>query len=331
MARRDGITRRRIGASLLAAGGWLTGRPAGAQGTDWPARPVRVVVPYGAGGATDTQARLFSTRLAAILGQPFPVENRPGANTAVGAEQALRAPRDGHTLMFCAGGAILATPRMQALTYDPARDFAGVSIVGSNGNLLAVARDFPARDLAGLIAHARANPGRLNAGHTGNGTSSHLTTVMLALHAGLDVVMVSYPGVPQVMTDLITGRIQMHFGSPADILPQVQAGALRVLAASGERRAPQLPEVPTVAETFPEATFLAWNSFFTPTGTPRPVIDTLARHIAAIAREPEIVRRMAELGIEPWGSTPEEVEQRVRRETPIYDRLLRAAGLLRTG
>jgi tripartite-type tricarboxylate transporter receptor subunit TctC len=133
------------------------------------------------------------------------------------------------------------------------------------------------------------------------------------------------------MTDLITGRIQMHFGSPADILPQVQAGALRVLAASGERRAPQLPDVPTVAETFPEASFLAWNGFFAPAGTPRPVIDTLARHIGAIAREPEIVRRMAELGIEPWGSTPEEVEQRIRRETPVYDRLLRAAGLLRSG
>jgi tripartite-type tricarboxylate transporter receptor subunit TctC len=326
MARAHGMTRRWLGAAL---GAGLAG-PALAQAGDWPNRPVRVIVPIGAGGATDTQARLFGARLAALLGQPFPVENRPGANTAIGAEAALRAPRDGYTLLFSAGGSMLATPRMQALTYDPVRDFTGVSIVGSNGNLLAVARDFPASDLASLIAVAGANPGRLNAGHTGNGTSSHLSATMLALEARLDLVMVSYPGVPQVMTDLLANRIQLHFGSPADILPQVAAGALRVLAVSGERRARALPDVPTVAEFFPGAAFLAWNGFFAPTGTPRPVIETLARQIGAIAREVEIVRRMDELGIEPFGSTPEQVTEMIARETPRYERILRAAGLLRT-
>jgi tripartite-type tricarboxylate transporter receptor subunit TctC len=287
-------------------------------------------VPYGAGGATDTQARLFSQRLAAILGQPFPVENRPGGGTAIGAEQVLRAPRDGYTIMFAAGGAIVATPRLQTLTYDPTRDFTGISIVGSNGNMLAVARDFPARNLQELVAHARANPGKLNGGHTGNGTSSHLSTVLLNVSAGLDVVTVAYPGVPQIVADLIAGRLQLHFGSPADILPQVQAGNLRVLAGSGERRPRDLPDVPTLNEVFQQGAVVAWNGFFAPTGTPRPVIDTLARHIASIAREPEIVRRLQDLGIEPDGSTPEGVRAMVEKEIPLYERLLSAAGLRRS-
>jgi tripartite-type tricarboxylate transporter receptor subunit TctC len=330
MASGIGITRRAVGASLLAAGGWLASRPAGAQATDWPARPVRVVVPYGAGGATDTQARLFGQRLASILNQPFPVENRPGAGTAIGAEQVLRAPRDGYTIMFAAGGAVLATPRMQALTYDPARDFTGISIVGSNGNMLAVARDFPARTLAEFVAYARANPGRLNGGHTGNGTSSHLSILLLNLSAQLDIVPVAYPGVPQIMADLIAGRLQMHFGSPADILPQVQGGHLRVLAGSGERRPRELPDVPTVNEVFQGGAVVAWNGFFAASGTPRPVIDTLARHIATIAREPEIIRRLQDLGIEPEGTGPDAMQAVIDRETPLYERLLTAAGLRRT-
>jgi tripartite-type tricarboxylate transporter receptor subunit TctC len=324
------ITRRQAVASTLALG-TLAAPRAFAQAGDWPQRPVRVVVPYGAGGATDTQARLFSARLSAILGQPFPVENRPGGGTAIGAEQVLRAPRDGYTLFFAAGGAILATPRMQAVTYDPARDFAGISIVGSNGNMLGVHKDFPARNFAEFVAYARANPGKLNAGHTGNGTSSHLSAVLLTVQPALDIVMVAYPGVPQVMTDLMTNRIQLHFGSPADILPQAQAGNLRVLAVSGVRRARDLPDVPTVAETFAGSSVVAWNAFFAPTGTPRPVIELLSRHMATIAREPEIVRRLNELGIEPAGSSPEEVAATVAREAPQYDTLLRASGLMRAG
>jgi tripartite-type tricarboxylate transporter receptor subunit TctC len=319
-------SRRQLGA-LLAAG--TLARPALAQ-SDFPSKAVRVVVPYGPGGATDTQARLFSQRLAQILNQPFPVENRPGAGTAIGAEQVLRAPRDGHTIMFAAGGAILATPRMQALTYDPARDFRGISIVGSNGNMLAVARDFPARTLQEFVTYAKANPGTLNGGHTGNGTSSHLATVLLNVSAGLDVTTVAYPGVPQVMGDLIGGRLQLHFGSPADILPQVQAGNVRVLAGSGEQRSPDLPDVPTLNEVYRAGAVTAWNGFFAPTGTPQEAIELLARHIATIAREPEIVARLKTLGIEPDGSTPAGVQAMIDRETPLYERLLTAAGLRRS-
>jgi tripartite-type tricarboxylate transporter receptor subunit TctC len=324
----QGITRRGLAAMAL---GSLAAGPAIAQTPEWPQRPLRVVVPYGAGGATDTQARIFSQRLATILGQGVAVENRPGANTAIGAEQVLRAPRDGHTLMFAAGGAILAAPRMQPLTYDPLRDFTGISVVGSNTTMLSVHRDFPARNLAEFLAYARANPGRLNAGNTGNGASSHLAAVMLAQQANIDIVHVAYPGVPQVLTDLITNRIQLTMGSPADMLPQASAGTLRVLAVTGEGRARQLPDVPALSETIPGSTFLAWNAFFAPTGTPRPVIEVLARHLAAIAREPEVIRRLDELGIDADGSTPEGVATMIRREDAEYERLLRASGLRRAG
>ncbi|WP_426958672.1 Bug family tripartite tricarboxylate transporter substrate binding protein [Muricoccus radiodurans] len=328
MAWMRGITRRGLGAATMGIGG-LASRPLGAQMADWPSRPVRVVVPYGAGGATDTMCRLFCGRLATILGQPFPVENRPGGNAVIGMEQVLRAPKDGYTLLFGAGGAFLATPRMQPVSFDPVRDFAGISIVGTNGMILAVNKDLPARNLTEFVAEARAHPGRVNAGTSSLGTSSHLAAVMLAVHARADITMVPYPGVPQIMADLLSGRIQLHFGSAADVLPQAQAGNVRVLAVSGARRMPQLPDVPTVAETFPGATYTAWNGFFAPTGTPRPVIDLLARHIAAVAREPEIIRRLDELGIDADGGTPEAVEGTLRREGPEYETLLRASGLLR--
>jgi len=325
------ITRRRAAKAMLVAGGVLAVQGARAQQADWPTRPVRVVVPYGAGGATDTMCRLFGARLAAILGQPFLVENRPGGNSAIGAEQVLRAPHDGYTLLFAAGGAFLATPRMQAVSYDPVRDFAGISIVGSNGMILAVNRDFPASNFAEYIALLPANPGKMSCGTSSFGTSSHLAPVMLTVHAGLDITMVPYPGVPQILADLIGGRIQLHFGSAADILPQVQAGTLKVLAVSSPQRMKQLPDIPAVAETFPGATYLAWNGFFAPRATPAPVIALLARHVGAIAREPEIVRRLAELGIDADGGTPADVEATLAREGPEYERLLKASNLLRAG
>jgi tripartite-type tricarboxylate transporter receptor subunit TctC len=330
MAQTQPISRRTFGVALTAASGLLA-RPGLAQTSDWPQRPVRVIVPLGAGGATDTLARTFTQRLAGVLGQPFPVENRPGGNTSIGAEAALRAPRDGYTLMFCAAGAIMATPRLQALSYDPQRDFVGVSVIGTNSSVVTVGRDFPARTFAEFVDHARANPGRLNAGNTGNGTSSHLAAVMVAVHARLDLVTVPYQGVPQLLADLIANRIQLHVGNPVDMIPQMQSGNVRILAATGASRMRQLPDVPAVAESFPGAAFVGWNGFFAPTGTPTPVIEKLSQAIGMIAREPDVAQRLDDLAIDPFDPSPEAAKALIARENPVYEQLLRSVGLLRAG
>jgi tripartite-type tricarboxylate transporter receptor subunit TctC len=288
-------------------------------------------VPYGPGGATDTLIRLWGARLATILGQSFLIENRPGGNTAIGAEVVLRAPRDGHTLFFAGGGAFLSAPLLQSLSYDPLRDFRGVSIVGSNGMLMTVNRDIPPRDLDGFIAWVRANPGTVNAASSSLGTSSHLAPVLLAQRAGIDITVVPYPGFPQMLGDLVGGRVQALFGNPADMLPHVQSGALRALAVTSDRRMPQLPDVPTLAERYPDAVFTTWNGLFAPAGTPEPVIATLSRHMTEIGREPDMRRRLADLGIDPDERTPEEVDATLRREAPVYAALLRASGMGRGG
>nr|WP_272877192.1 tripartite tricarboxylate transporter substrate-binding protein [Roseomonas marmotae] len=320
------ITRRALGFAAAVA----AASPAFAQTGGWPSRPVRVIVPYGAGGATDTLCRLFCARLSAVLSQPFPVENRPGGNAVLGAEAVLRA-RDGHTMLFAGPGVFSATPKMQSVSYDPLRDFMGVNIVGSNGILLVVNKEFPPSTLPELVAWARANPGRLNTASSSLGTSSHLAPFTLATAAGIELTIVPYPGVPQIVADLVSGRVHAHFGSPADMLQLVQSGAVKAIALTGAHRVPQLPDVPTIAETFPGAIFTTWNGMFAPAGTPPQVVSLLSGHMLTISREPEVLRRLADLGIEPDARTPEEVDATIRQEGKEYERLLRAAGVLRAG
>jgi tripartite-type tricarboxylate transporter receptor subunit TctC len=154
---------------------------------------------------------------------------------------------------------------------------------------------------------------------------------MFATHAQIELTIVPYPGVPQIVADLMGGRVQAHFGSPADMIQLVQSGAVKVLALTGPRRVPQLPDVPTIAETFPGAIFTTWNGMFAPAGTPHHVVSLLSRHMLTIAKEPEVLRRLTELGIEPDERNPEEVDATIRREGEEYERLLRAAGALRAG
>jgi len=315
---------RRSALALLGASAALP-RPARAQ--SWPQRTVRVIVPYGAGGATDTMCRMICTQLTSRIGQPFVVENRTGAGGAIGAEAVARAT-DGHTLLFAAGGVFNALPRMQKLGFDPVADLTGISIVGVNGMLLGVREDFPARDLAEFVAYAKAHPGELNCGSSSIGTSSHLAPLMLMVKAGIDIVMVPYPSVPAAIADVLGGRIQVHFGSPADIIPQMGKG-IKVLANSGARRSPQVPDIPTVAETYPGGVYEAWNGFFAPRDTPQAVIGMLSQHIVAIVKEAEMGQRFAALGIDATGTTPEEVVATIAREAPVYEASLKAAGLMK--
>jgi tripartite-type tricarboxylate transporter receptor subunit TctC len=314
-------------AAILAAA--AAAAIAAAEAQEWPAHPVKVVVPYGPGGIADVFGRITADRLTKVLGTPFVVESRGGAGGAIGTEYAVRSPPDGYTLYFAGGGQFSVVPLMQKLAYDPIRDLAPISMVTLNGMAFAVNNDLPARSLREFIDYARANPGKINYGATGLGASSHLAPAAFATRERLDMVVVPYTATPPSIVALINGTIQLFFGNVSDVLGPVQSGKVRLLALSTARRLPQFPDVPTVSETVPGFVMTGWNGYFAPAGTPRPIIDRLARAIATVCRDPDVVKLMSELSVDSIGGTPDELAAAIAADLPIYRAAVEAAGLLR--
>ena len=310
-------------AAMLFAGAGL------AHAQDWPARPVKVVVPYGPGGIADVFARITADRLTKVLGQPFVVESRAGAGGAIGTEYVVRSPPDGYTLYFAGGGQFSVLPLMQKLSYDPLKELAPISMVTLNGMAFAVNNDLPVRSLREFISYARANPGKINYGATGLGSSSHLAPAAFAARERLDMVVVPYTATPPSIVALINGTIQLFFGNVSDILGSVQGGKARLLAFSTAQRLPQFPDIPTVAETVPNFVMTGWNGYFAPAGTPRPIIDRLSQAVAQVCRDPEVVKLMAELSVNAVGSRPDELAAAIAADLPIYRAAVEAAGLMR--
>src|SRR2546428_816765 len=214
----------------------------------WPQRPVKVIVPFTAGGNTDTQARIISERLSVALGQQFIVENRVGAGGAIAAEFVAKAPADGYTLFFAASSQIMIVPLIQKLNYDPLKDFAPISILGTNPFVLAVHISVPAKTLQDFIDYAKAHPGELNYSSGGTGSATHLAAALFASRAGLKMSHVPYQRGSQSVTDLVGGQIQMVLGNASDMIQHSKSGKIRLLAVSGEKRAPQFPDLPTIPE-----------------------------------------------------------------------------------
>jgi len=296
---------------------------------EWPTHSVRIVVPYGPGGISDVLGRPTADRLSKHLGQPFIIENRAGGGGSIGTEFVARSPKDGYTLLFAGGAQFSVIPLTQKLNYDPLKELAPVSIVGVNGMALAVNPELPVRSLREFIDYARANPGKLNYGVGGLGTSSHLTPAAFAAREGLQMVAIPYQATPPMVAAVIAGTAQVFFGNVSDIMGAVDSGHLRLLAVSSAKRIPQYPDVPTVAETLPGFVMTGWNGYFAPAGTPQPIIDRLSQALTAICREPEIGGMMAKLGIQSVGNTPSEVAEIIRAELPVYEAAVRAAGLYR--
>jgi tripartite-type tricarboxylate transporter receptor subunit TctC len=312
-----------LAVAMLAAGASV------ALAQDWPTRPVKVVVPYGPGGIADVFARITADRLTKVLGQPFVVESRGGAGGAIGTEYVVRSPPDGYTLYFAGGGQFSVVPLMQKLSYDPLKDLAPISMVTRNGMAFAVNNDLPVRSLPEFIAYARANPGKINYGATGLGSSSHLAPAAFAARERLDMVVVPYTATPPSIVALINGTVQLFFGNVSDILGSAQGGKARLLAFSTAQRLPQFPDIPTVAETVPNFVMTGWNGYFAPAGTSRAIIDRLSQAVAAVCRDPEVVKLMAELSVDPVGSTPDELAAAIAADLPIYRAAVEAAGLMR--
>lgn len=293
----------------------------------WPQKPVRVVVPYGAGGHTDILARIASERLSSVFGQQFLVENRVGASGAIAGEFVARSAPDGYTFFFCATPQIQIVPLIQKVGYEPFKDFVFVSIVGASPNILAVHPAIPVGTLKEFVEYAKRNAGKLNYGSGGTGSFIHLSSLLLAARAGLDMTHVPYKGGAQSTMALVSGEIQMYFGNASELIPQAKLGKVRLLGISSLNRNPELPEVPAVAELYPGFNMVTWNGFVAPAATSRDIVERVSQVVAKAVRDPVIAERMIKLGIDPVGNSPAEFAGIIRTEAPLYRDAVKAGGL----
>jgi tripartite-type tricarboxylate transporter receptor subunit TctC len=263
------------------------------------------------------------------LPKSFVVESRGGAGGTIGTEYVVRSPPDGYTLYFAGGAQFSVVPLMQKLNYDPIKDLLPISMVTLSGMAFAVNNEVPAHSIREFIDYARANPGKINYEATGLGSPSHLAPAAFAAREHLDMVVVPYTATPPSIAALINRTIQLFFGNASGILGSVQSGKARLLAFSTVKRLPQFPDIPTVSETVPNFVMTGWNGYFAPAGTPRPIIDRLAQAVAAICRDPEVIKLMANLSVDAVGSTPEELADAIAADLPIYRAAVEAIGLMR--
>jgi tripartite-type tricarboxylate transporter receptor subunit TctC len=310
-------------AAALAALG--RAKPACAQA--WPQKPVRVVVPFPPGGNTDAIARVIGQHLGERLGQQFVVENKGGGMGAIAAQEVARSAADGYTLFFPALPQIAIFPAMTKVTYDPVKDFAPISNVGTNPFVLVVHPGVPVKTLTEFVDYVRAQPGKLAHASGGTGTLSHLSMVLLAKRAGLDMVHVPYKGGGPAMADLIAGHVTIYFGNLSEIIAPARSGVLRALAVSGDKRVQQLPDVPTVAESgYPGFRTVTWNGLMAPAGTPREIVDKLAAEVARAVKQPAVIERLATFGVEPLGDRPDQFAATIAADIPMWAEAVKISG-----
>src|SRR5688572_2874020 len=286
--------RRLLGALLLTALTAGAGLPAAAQ---YPARSIKWVVPYTPGGITDSVTRMVTQKLQDALGQPVVVENKPGANSMVGAELVAKSPPDGHTFVTVIGAhAANATLYSGRMPFDPVKSFAPVSLVAIAPLILTVNNNFPAKDMKELIAYAKANPGKISFGSSGIGAAAHLTTELLMQTADIKMVHIPYKGTAPALQGLLSGDIQVLVDVPSSMMPHVRAGKVRALGMFSAKRVTGAPEVPTVAEAgAPAIESSTWVLFLAPAGTPREIVQRISAETAKIVNSPEMKARFEQL------------------------------------
>ncbi len=294
---------------------------------EWPSRTVKVVVPYGVGGVTDIMARLTADRLSKIFNQTFVIENRPGAGGALGVNAAMNAPQDGYTLLFIGSTMFTVLPLAQTVNYEPLKDLVPVSITGTNGMVMVVEKDAPYSTLREFIDYAKANPGKLTYSSGGPATNNHLVTAYLAGLEKLDMVHVPFKGGQQAYQAVLSKAVDMHFGNSSDLIGPATSGAVKAIAVSTRERMPQLPNVPTVAETVPGYEYVAWNGYAVTGGVPKEVRDRLAEALQTVAKDAEVIKIFSSLGIDSAGTTPEQALESLRKDMPVYSDMVDMAGV----
>jgi tripartite-type tricarboxylate transporter receptor subunit TctC len=305
---------------------WLP-RAGFAQAPWAPDRPVRFVVGFAPGGSTDTTARVVAQGIAAGLGQQVVVENRTGAAGNIATEFVARSAADGHTLIVASMGSHAVNAALyRNLSFDPVRDFAPVSLVALSASLLVVRKDLPVASVAELIARARANPGALNCGTAGAGSSQHFAAALFEHRAGIRFTQVVYRGGAPAMADLVSGRIDLLFTPVVEAMQQVRDGQVKALGITAGRRSLAMPDAAPIGETLAGYEFNSWLGLFAPAATPRPAIERLSREIASALRTAAARDRLEQLGYQPVGSTPEEFATFFAAEMPRVAELVRISG-----
>jgi len=304
----------------------LHAQPA-AKAEAYPARPVRLIVPFAAGGGNDTVARVVTQQLSTTLGQQVFVDNRPGAGGVVGAEAAARAAADGYTLFLGGVGSHAVNPNLHAkLPYDAVRDFAPIILLASAPAVLVVHNSVPADTLPAFVALAKSRPGQLAYASNGNGSSAQLAAAMFETAAGIKMVHVPYKGLAPALSDLLAGQVQLMFSSLVAIMPQVQAGKLRALAVTGKKRSALLPALPTIAESgYPNYESGSWYGLLAPAGTPREIVAKLNAEAANALRNPAVREQFAREGSDIIGGTPEDFAAHIRGEIARMAQAVKAA------
>jgi tripartite-type tricarboxylate transporter receptor subunit TctC len=296
--------------------------------SDYPSRPIRIVVPFSPGGAVDGPMRAIAEQLGRRLKQQVLVENRPGAGATIGSEMVAKAPPDGYTLLLASQtNAISATLYAGKLSFHPIDDFAGISLLGREPGALVVHPSLPAKSVAELVALAKSKPGQLDYASSGNGSGQHLFMAMFASMADIKLTHVPYKGSGQATTDLLAGTVPMAVPGAAAMVKHIKAGKLRALATTGVTRAAQLPDVPTLAESgYAGYSAYVWMGLLAPKGTPKAIVDKLNAEVKAALATPEVVGYMNDAGIESVGSSPAEMDAYFREERDRWARIVKETG-----
>jgi tripartite-type tricarboxylate transporter receptor subunit TctC len=309
----------------------LAGLPAmaGAQTPSWPQKPVRLLVGFAAGGNIDNVARLTASRLSEVFGQQFLVENRVGANGTLAAEAVVRSPPDGYMLFWAGTGTISIFPAMGKPPYDTMKDFAPISIIGTNPQVLVVNPNLPVKSVQDFVAYVKTQKEKLPYGGGGGpGSVSNLLMALFAKRAGIEMTSVGYRGTSQALTDVIAGHIPAMFVPLPEAKPQAEGGKIRMIAVSDDKRSRSAPDIPTIAESgYPGFRGISWNGLMAPAGTPKDIVNRIAAEFAKAAADPKFIAQLDAYGVEPLGMTPEEFTKFIPQDIALWAEAVKIAGV----
>ena len=298
-----------------------------AIGQEWPQKPVRIVVPYAAGGNTDIIARITAQHMTTAFGQPFIIENKVGAAGALAADYVAKQPPDGYTLFLGTLSQLGPVPLTQKVNYDPLKDFTPISNIGIDSFVIVINSNMPVKDLKEFVEYVKARPGKLNYGSGGLGSLTHLVPALFLQRAGLNMVHVPYKGTAPALTDTISGQVQMYAGFPSELKGHVGNEKLKFMGITAEHRNPSLPNVPTVSEFYPGFTALTWNGLLGPAHLPEPIVRKLAQEIERSMKDPAFRDRLVKMGLEPAQTTPAQFAAQIKKEYTMWGDVIKKAGI----